>query len=365
MLTSDIIDLYKSAIVQIATPTATGTGFYLKEYDIIVTNHHVVKNYGDVSVKAKNIEKQLARVVFMDSKYDLAFLMLATTVSMPSIQLALTYPNKDGEEVLAIGHPYGLSYTTTQGVISKADRLYNGLKYIQVDAAINPGNSGGPLVNMDGDVLGINTFIIRGGDNLGFALPADQIDIALRQYQQVRGTSVVRCSSCSTLVTAQNIERKEYCPSCGAEVELIAYNTDKIEPTGIAKKIEDIFIALGKDHILARISNNYWEIIEGDTNIKISYNAEQLIVSGYAHLCLLPKENSSKCFEYILHENYQLKDILFSVSEKEIILSFISHNIDMSLEYGKELFRELFSKANSYTAILIKEYNCLPLLEES
>ena len=86
---------------------------------------------------------------------------------------------KDGEVVVAIGHPFGLNYTATQGVISKVDRIRDGVKYIQIDAAINPGNSGGPLVNKEGEVIGINSFIIRGGDNLGFALPVSYLKEAL------------------------------------------------------------------------------------------------------------------------------------------------------------------------------------------
>src|SRR5574338_619774 len=90
---------------------------------------------------------------------------------------------KDGDVVVAIGHPFGLNYTATQGVISKVDRIRDGVKYIQIDAAINPGNSGGPLVNKNGEIIGINSFIIRGGDNLGFALPVNYLREALLLYQ--------------------------------------------------------------------------------------------------------------------------------------------------------------------------------------
>ncbi|MBK7589400.1 MAG: trypsin-like peptidase domain-containing protein [Bacteroidetes bacterium] len=85
-------------------------------------------------------------------------------------------------------------------VISRVDRVQNGLNYIQIDAAINPGNSGGPLVNMTGEVVGVNTFIIRGGDNLRALHYLPIIYEALDQYLPLNGTSVVRCHSCSTLV---------------------------------------------------------------------------------------------------------------------------------------------------------------------
>ena len=105
---------------------------------------------------------------------------------------------KDGDRVLAIGHPYGLNYTATQGVISKVDRIREGLKFIQIDAAINPGNSGGPLVNSEGQVIGVNSFIIRGGDNLGFALPVNYLERSVVYFiMPIRGQASTRCFSCS------------------------------------------------------------------------------------------------------------------------------------------------------------------------
>ena len=113
----------------------------------------------------------LSSVWYTDKKHDLAFLQPPPGAAFPALPLGQYESLKDGDEIIAIGHPYGLNYTATQGVISKADRVRQGLHFIQIDAAINPGNSGGPLVNIRGEVIGINTFIIRGGDNLGFAWP--------------------------------------------------------------------------------------------------------------------------------------------------------------------------------------------------
>src|SRR5205814_7233075 len=120
---------------------------------------------------------------------------------------------QDGDEVLAIGHPYGLNYTATQGVVSRADRVQQGIHYIQIDAAINPGNSGGPLVNEEGEVLGVNTFIIKGGDNLGFALPVSYLKEALDQYLPIKGETAIRCPSCGTVVTEKTLDNGEYCPN--------------------------------------------------------------------------------------------------------------------------------------------------------
>src|SRR2546423_7583535 len=206
-----IIEKFQPTIIQIATQTATGTGFYIKEFDLIITNEHVVSDNTEVTIAGKLFDKSLARVWYSDRKHDLAFLEAPKNIVLPEIKLGVYESTKDGDVVVAIGHPYGLNYTATQGVISKVDRIRDGVKFIQIDAAINPGNSGGPLVNERGEVIGVNSFIIRGGDNLGFALPVSYLRTALLLYQPNRGAATTRCASCDFLVTAANIDNGKYC----------------------------------------------------------------------------------------------------------------------------------------------------------
>src|SRR6476469_7565644 len=167
MNTQQIIELYRPAIIQIATQASTGTGFYVKEFDLIVTNEHVISKNAEVTIQGRLFEKRLARVWYTDKKHDLAFLQPTKEVQLPLVNLGSYEDTKDGNVVVAIGHPFGLNYTATQGVISKVDRIREGVKYIQIDEAINPGNSVVPLVNKKGEIIGIKSFIIRGGDNLG------------------------------------------------------------------------------------------------------------------------------------------------------------------------------------------------------
>jgi serine protease Do len=364
MTLNEIIDTYKTAVIQIATQQSTGSGFYLPHYDLIVTNHHVVRDNAEVTIKGKNFEKQFSRVLFTDSKYDLAFLMPPHGVAFPDIQLGDYHVLRDGDEVLAMGHPYGLNYTSTQGVISRVDRIQNGLKYIQIDAAINPGTSGGPLVNQQGEVIGVNTFIIRGGDNLGFAVPSEQLKTALDEYVPLRGQAVVRCHSCSTLVSETNIDG-EYCPNCGAKIELIPQKEKQIEVSGIAKTIEDILQKLGKDRELSRVSTNNWEVKEGSATIRISYNPDNYFVVGDAFLCQLPKQNIGAVYEYLLRENSQMKSMLFSVNQQDIVLSSLTYDMDMTAESGEEMLSALFKKADFYDNTLMEQFGCTPRLEEN
>src|SRR5512134_1414372 len=183
----EIINIFQPIIIQIATPQRTGTGFYVKNENLIITNDHVVRGNSEAVISGKTLPKQMSPVLFNDSKYDLAFIRVPDGAQMPAIHLALGQQVHDGETVIAIGHPYGLNYTATEGIVSKSKRLQRGINYIQIDAAINPGNSGGPLVDKEGNVVGVNTFIIAGGDNLGFALPVEYLEEDLRDYRQYFG----------------------------------------------------------------------------------------------------------------------------------------------------------------------------------
>lgn len=366
MNTQQIIELYRPAIIQIATQTSTGTGFYVKEFDLIVTNEHVVGKNAEITIQGRLFDKRLARVWYTDKKHDLAFLEPPKDVQLPVVKFGNYEQTKDGEVVVAIGHPFGLNYTATQGVISKVDRVREGVKYIQIDAAINPGNSGGPLVNKEGEIIGINSFIIRGGDNLGFALPVSYLREALELYQPHRGEPSTRCPSCSNLVFPSNIESTRYCPYCGSEVKLPQLPERESKPAGVAKTVEEILTELGKDVKLARDGNNNWSVKEGTAKIKINYNPDNYFLAGDAYLCQLPADISQikPLYEFLLHENYNLERLVLSCVKQNIVLSCIMYDLDMTKESGIELFRYLFQKADYYDNLLEKEFGCLELLEE-
>jgi len=286
---------------------------------------------------------------------------------MPEVRLGHYEEMKDGDDVVAIGHPYGLNYTATQGVISKVDRIRDGLKFIQIDAAINPGNSGGPLVNEKGEVIGVNSFIIRGGDNLGFALPVNYLRDALTMYLPFKGQASTRCFSCDYLVTQSNIDSKKYCPSCGTEVKLPEVPEKEIEPVGTAKVIEEILKDLGKNVRLAREGVNVWSVKEGSAKIKITYNAENYFIAGDAYLCQMPTDATQikPLYQFLLQENYKTQGLVFSCIKQNIVLSRVIYDLDINRENGAEVFRHLFKKADEYDDLLKNQYKCLDRLEES
>lgn len=363
----EIIENYQPAIIQIASSGNTGTGFYLSAYHLIVTNEHVVGKAAEVTIAGKSFSKMLSSVWYTDKKHDLAFLQPPPSAAFPALNLGKYDQMKDGDEVIAIGHPFGLNYTATQGVISKVDRVRQGLHFIQIDAAINPGNSGGPLANNRGEIIGVNTFIIRGGDNLGFALPVSYLKAALDLYLPYKGTPATRCPNCNFLVMPSNIDSNKYCPACGTEVKIPEPPIMEYSPGGTAKSIEDILKELGKDIRLARDGTNKWEVKEGSAKIKISYNTETFFISGDAYLCQLPKDTHliKTLYQFLLNENYLNEDgLTLSCVSQNIVLSGVMYDLDMTKESGTKLLRKLFSKADEYDNLLIEKFGCMPRLEE-
>ena len=153
-----------------------GSGFIIDKDGYIVTNNHVVDGADTIKVVLKDETEYPAKVIGRDSVTDIALIKIEAKGNLPTVALGSSDDLKVGEWVTAIGSPFGLQYTVTAGIVSAKGRAIGSGPYddfIQTDASINPGNSGGPLINMKGEVVGINTMIIAGGQGIGFAIPID------------------------------------------------------------------------------------------------------------------------------------------------------------------------------------------------
>jgi len=166
-----------------------GSGFIIDKEGFIVTNNHVVENADKIKVKLSNDREYPATIVGRDTKTDIALLKIENLQDIGIARLGDSDDLKVGEWVVAIGSPFGLEHTVTAGIVSAKGRVIGSGPYddfIQTDASINPGNSGGPLVNMNGEVVGINTAIVsRGGGNvgIGFAIPINMARGIIGQLQ--------------------------------------------------------------------------------------------------------------------------------------------------------------------------------------
>lgn len=167
---------------QARRPTfAVGSGFIVDKAGLIVTNAHVVKDTSKITVRLEGGEEFTAKVVGLDDETDIAVLKIEAGRDLPTVNLGNSDGARVGEWVLAIGSPFGLARTVTAGIVSQTNRDTPGnspfQRFIQTDAAINRGNSGGPLVNMKGEVIGVNSQIATStGDynGVGFALPSNE-----------------------------------------------------------------------------------------------------------------------------------------------------------------------------------------------
>ena len=153
-----------------------GSGFIVDKDGYIITNNHVVEGADEIKVRLADGREFKAKVIGRDQKTDIALIKISSMFKdLPALPLGDSDKMRVGDWVLAIGNPFGLEETVTHGIISATGRVIGSGPYdnfLQTDAPINPGNSGGPLINLSGEVIGINSAIVSGGQGIGFAIPA-------------------------------------------------------------------------------------------------------------------------------------------------------------------------------------------------
>jgi serine protease Do len=170
-----------------------GTGILIDERGYIITNYHVVEGVKRIRVTLADGTTVVAELVANDPQTDLAIVKIPEEAAHPVIRVGTSRDAMPGETVIAVGNAYGYEHTVTQGIISALHRTVQVSDYqkyadlIQTDASINPGNSGGPLLNIDGDMIGINVAVRVGAQGIGFAIPVDEaMDVAANMLNAQR-----------------------------------------------------------------------------------------------------------------------------------------------------------------------------------
>jgi serine protease Do len=164
-----------------------GSGVIIDADGHILTNNHVVEDADEIKVLLTNNKEFDAKVIGRDSKTDLALIKIKSGKGLPPIKLGNSDELRVGDWVVAIGNPFGLDHTVTAGIVSAKGRVIGAGPYdnfIQTDASINPGNSGGPLINLKGEVVGINTAIFAQGQGIGFAIPINTAKELISQLKE-------------------------------------------------------------------------------------------------------------------------------------------------------------------------------------
>ena len=180
MLEKFFRDFFSPELERREKRTSLGSGVIIDgEHGLVLTNAHVIENASTIRVALLDKREFEASIVGMDPDSDLAVLKIQSDQTLPSIVMGNSDDIMIGESVIAIGNPFGFSHTVTTGVVSAVnrsiktgDRVYH--EFIQTDASINPGNSGGPLINIDAELIGINTAIYAEAQGIGFAIPINR-----------------------------------------------------------------------------------------------------------------------------------------------------------------------------------------------
>ncbi len=350
-----ITDLYNKVIIQIATPYSVGTGFYLADHDIIVTNEHVVRDNREVVIDGEFFDCQLVEVLYLDEIYDLAFLKAPRGHNIPSINIREDSELTIGEVVLSLGHPFGQTYQYKEGSIEAKEFEENEILYYEHSALLSPGNSGGPLFDLEGNLVGVNTFLIKSGQEIGYSLPLFKLKEALQIYNNNEGSYFVKCGDCKQVIAdPEGASRR--CTHCGSKVSYISH-IPVYEPIGINKQIEEMLSELDHNSILSRRGPYNWEIEQGSALIHVAYHEKTGLITGDAHLCKIPDDDVLPLYSYLLKANYELEGLSFTVKENEIILSLLIFDQYLNKLTALRLFEHLFKMADHYDNILVDNFN--------
>ena len=350
---NELIQQFEKYIVQIATPYSRGTGFYLPQYDLIVTNEHVVRDNREVVIDGLTFGKQLSPIIYLDALFDLAFIKTPEVKNIPDFCLLKDILTA-GTEVWSLGQPFGSKFMYSKGIINNVVKENEDLEFIYHTALLNPGNSGGVLINNKGEIIGVNTFLIADGKFTGFALPVHFLLETIEEFRKKEGEVAARCASCKAILFEKNIQ-KQKCPHCHQKV-VLATQIKPYAPSGVAKTIEDMLSLAGYQVELSRRGPGNWEIQQGSAHIHISYYDKTGLIIGDAYLCSLPAQNPKPLYEFLLKQNYEIEGLTFSIKEQDIVLSLLIYDRYLNIDTGKKLFKHLFEMADYYDNILVEEY---------
>lgn len=342
------------AVYKVNHAGGSGSCFYLKNYDLFVTNYHVVEGFREVALQDDNKNRFHARVVLVNPVRDIALLKAEGDFSaLPEIALSALDEVTIGQKINVAGYPFGMPFTVTEGTVSSPRQLLNDSYYIQTDAAVNPGNSGGPMFNDNSELVAITVSKLNNADNMGFGIPVSSLRELLDQIADL-DTSVfnVQCNSCDEFIS----EEEEYCPSCGDKLPENVFQERSL--TDLAVFCEEAIEAMGINPVLARVGYESWVFHKGSSEIRMFVYQRQYLFCT-SPINVLPKKNLEPVLSYLL--NAEVKPYQLGLDGNQIYISYRVHISDVFSEYGdevKENLTNLAFKADDLDNYLSDTFGC-------
>lgn len=350
------IEDMSSAVVQIRTATGSGSGFYLKDKNLIVTNYHVISGAKKVAVKTQDHRALAAEAVQVNPMKDLALLRPIEEIGdMPQVTIARSSDVKLRDRVAILGFPLNMPFTVTEGVISSLKQIVDGKPYMQTDSAVNPGNSGGPVVNVRGEVIGVASAKIMQAENISLAIPSLTVLDELESHSagSANSTLAVRCHVCGQVLK----DKSEYCANCGAKVDQVKiHQEEKLTP--IAEFVENTIKSTGIDPVIARNGPNYWEFYRGSALIRY-FLLNENVLCGTSPICKLPKTGLERLYKMLLRD--PLPPYTFGISDNTVYISYRAAIEEIKGD-NKEAVRKnlagLAQRADELDNVLVEKYGC-------
>lgn len=333
----------------------SGTCFYLKQYNVFVTNYHVVEGFREVGIQDNDKNSYLAKVIMVNPSKDIALLSVDEDFSsLPEMQLSDIPEIAIGQKIQVAGYPYGMPFSVTEGTVSSPKQLMGNHYLIQTDAAVNPGNSGGPMFNEQLELIAVTVSKIKDADNMGFGIPVITLKGILDKIENLDKSKFnVQCNSCDEFIST----KEEYCPSCGDKLPEKAFDTRTL--TDLAAFCEEAIHQMGINPILARQGYEYWKFHKGSSEIRMFvYSNNYLFCTSPINI--LPKKDLEPVLTYLLSDLVQPYQL--ALDENQIYISYRVFIGDIFADnYKGEIKNHIVNmalKADELDNYFVEEYGC-------
>lgn len=356
-------------VVGIRSAGGLGSGWVALPNGLVVTNLHVVGYDPVVSLHFFDGRQLGAKVVYADAKLDIAFVVANEPLGVPPLPIAKGSEAQVGYRVFAVGHPHGLAFTMTEGIISALEREdERGVTFLQTDAPLNPGNSGGPLVSEDGRVLGVNTRAAIMRQNIGFAVPVKHFVDALRAHnvpveQLQRRTPVYCCVECSSPYSPTQIQ----CNTCGVQVRFAEHRNHLYGPRSRAhgeNVASQLLQAMSWDPVADAVGPGAWRRQVLGLDITAALDGDGESITFRTPIVELPKEHHEPFFRFLLTLNDVATGSRRLAIDKRVVTLSLTEPI--AFLYAKEVtlgVEKLASLAGTLRPMLNREFGA-PLAKE-